>query len=194
MRLSKREMTQTHTSRPPSRSEPVEREALEAIYRDLPIWGPILVAATAIALDVVLPNKLRLGPRWLAPGLEALLVIALALAAPQRRARHYKRRRSVVLILIALLSVTNAVSLALLCHYLVAGAHESGKRTRQRRYRMRGNRTPHHPRMFTARATTNPTVIRATSDWPAISDLAMGVSGIVSVGLNAVALVNDRYR
>jgi hypothetical protein len=87
----------------------------------------MLVAVMAIALDVVLPNKLRLGPRWLAPGLEALLVIALALASPHRRARHYKRRRAVVLTLVALLSATNAVSLALLVHYLVGGGHETGK-------------------------------------------------------------------
>jgi uncharacterized membrane protein len=122
-----RRMTQTHRSRPPQRPEPIELEALEAIYRDLPTWGPLLVVAIAIALDVVLPNKLRLGPRWLLPGLEALLLVGLALASPRRRARHYKRRRAVVLTLIALVSATNAVSLALLVHYLVSGAHETGK-------------------------------------------------------------------
>jgi uncharacterized membrane protein len=124
---SKQQMTQTHSSRPPQHQEPLELEALEAIYRDLPIWEPMIVVAITIALDVLLPNKLRLGPRWLVPGLEALLLIALAAAAPQRRARHYKRRRTVVLVLIALLSATNAVSLALLCHYLIAGGHETGK-------------------------------------------------------------------
>ena len=45
--------------------------------------------------------------------------------------------------------------------------------------------------MFTARATTKPIVTSAVSDCAAISDLAIGVSGIVSVGLNAVALVNE---
>jgi uncharacterized membrane protein len=75
----------------------------------------------------LLPDKLRLGPRWLVPGLEALLLIALAAASPQRRMRHSKRRRAVVLTLIALLSATNAVSLALLCHYLISGGHETGK-------------------------------------------------------------------
>ena len=63
MPLSKRQMTQTHGSRPQHRPEPVELEALEAVYRDLPIWGPMLVVAIAIALDVLLPSKLRLGPR-----------------------------------------------------------------------------------------------------------------------------------
>ena len=48
--------------------------------------------------------------------------------------------------------------------------------------------------MLTARATTSPTVTSAVSDWALISHLADGVRGIVSVGLNAVALVNDVYR
>jgi uncharacterized membrane protein len=116
VQLSKRQMTQTHSSRPQHRTEPVELEALEAVYRDLPIWGPLLVVAIAIALDVVLPSKLRLGPRWLLPGLEALLLVGLAVASPSRRARHYQRRRAVVLTLIALVSATNAVSLGLLVH------------------------------------------------------------------------------
>jgi hypothetical protein len=46
--------------------------------------------------------------------------------------------------------------------------------------------------MFTARATTRPTVTSATSDWAPMSHFADGVSGIVSVGLNAVAFVSDR--
>ena len=51
-----------------------------------------------------------------------------------------------------------------------------------------------HERMLTARATTSPTVTSEASDWPLISHLAMGVSGIVSVGLKAVAFVNETYR
>ena len=39
-----------------------------------------------------------------------------------------------------------------------------------------------------------PTVTNATSAWALISHFAVAVSGIVSVGLNAVELVNDRYR
>ncbi|MGZ4179988.1 MAG: hypothetical protein ACXVUL_04795 [Solirubrobacteraceae bacterium] len=117
-------MTQTHSSRPPRRSEPLELEALEALDRKLPIWGPMLVVATAIAVDVLLPSKLTLGPRWLLPGLEALLLVGLALASPQRRVRHSKRRRTLVLTLIALISATNVVSLALLCHYLVGGPRD----------------------------------------------------------------------
>ncbi len=49
-------------------------------------------------------------------------------------------------------------------------------------------------RMFTARLNTSPTVISDASDCTSISILAHVVMGIVSVGLNAVALVNERYR
>ncbi len=45
--------------------------------------------------------------------------------------------------------------------------------------------------MLTARATTKPTVTSAASACPLIIHLAVGVSGIVSVGLNAVAFVNE---
>ena len=45
--------------------------------------------------------------------------------------------------------------------------------------------------MFTARANTMPIVISDASDCAAISSFAIGVSGIVSVGLKAVAFVND---
>jgi uncharacterized membrane protein len=120
-------MTQTHGSRAQHRHEPVEIEALEAVNRGLPIWGPLVVVAIAIALDVLLPSKLRLGPQWLLPGLEALLLVGLAVASPSRRAQHYKRRRAVVLTLVALVSATNAVSLALLVHFLVTGGHDTGK-------------------------------------------------------------------
>jgi len=49
----------------------------------------------------------------------------------------------------------------------------------------------HQLRMLTARATTSPIVTSAVNDWPAIRALAIGVSGMVSVGLKAVALVKD---
>jgi len=45
--------------------------------------------------------------------------------------------------------------------------------------------------MFTARETTKPIVTSEASDWMPITLLAIGVSGIVSVGENAVALVSD---
>ncbi len=47
-------------------------------------------------------------------------------------------------------------------------------------------------RMFTARAMTRATVTSDTADWNSIAIFAQRDSGSTSVGLNAVALVNDR--
>ncbi len=46
-------------------------------------------------------------------------------------------------------------------------------------------------RTFTARATISPIVTSATADWRAIIALAVRLSGMVSVGLKAVAFVNE---
>lgn len=48
--------------------------------------------------------------------------------------------------------------------------------------------------MLTARAATSPTVTSEIADWASMSIFAHRLSGMVSVGENAVALVNDTYR
>jgi hypothetical protein len=45
--------------------------------------------------------------------------------------------------------------------------------------------------MFTARDMTTATVTNEAKDWSIIKSVAQVVSGIVSIGLNAVALVNE---
>ncbi len=49
-------------------------------------------------------------------------------------------------------------------------------------------------KMLTARATTSATVTRDTADCRVIAIFDQRDSGMVSVGLKAVALVNARYR
>jgi uncharacterized membrane protein len=121
-------MDHTDSPRPPRRSEPAEAiEALEALDRELPIWGPELVVALAIALDLALPNKLTIGPSWLLPSAEALLLLGLIMASPRPRVRHSPARRRVALGLIAIVSAANIVSLALLCHLLLHGGTENGR-------------------------------------------------------------------
>ena len=48
-------------------------------------------------------------------------------------------------------------------------------------------------RIFTARAATNSTVVAEIADSVSIIILTRRVSGIASVGLNAIALVNEMY-
>jgi hypothetical protein len=84
-----------------------------------PFWAPQLVVAGAIALDFSLPDKLTLGPTWLLPAIEALLLVGLMVASPHPRVRHSPLRRRIALGLTALVSIVNSVSLALLCHFLL---------------------------------------------------------------------------
>ncbi len=84
-----------------------------------PWWAPQLLVAGAIALDFLLPNQLAIGPSWLLPGVEGLLLIGLLAATPRPHLRHSPQRRRLALGLTGLVSLVNFVSLILLCHYLL---------------------------------------------------------------------------
>jgi len=92
-----------------------------------PFWGPQLIVAAAIALQFVLPDKLTVGPSWLLPGVEALLLIGLIFFSPQKDVRHSPLRRQVAIGLIALVSAVNAISVILLAHYMLRGHVTDGR-------------------------------------------------------------------
>lgn len=92
------------------------------LERRLPFWEPQLVVLAAIVIDVTLPDRLSpLGPAWVLPALESVLLIGLIIASPHPRMRHSPLRRQLALTLIGVVSVTNIISLTLLCHYLLRG-------------------------------------------------------------------------
>jgi hypothetical protein len=99
---------------------------VEALNRRSPFWGPQALVATAIVLQFVLPEKLTLGPTWLLPGVELLLLLGLIFFSPHTKVRHSRLRRQVAIGLIALVSAVNAVSLYLLAHYLLHGHPKNG--------------------------------------------------------------------
>ena len=106
---------------------------------DLAAWGlptrgehrsPATVAVgVAIALQVVLPDRViqGLGPRWLIPGLEGLLGLALLLANPGRITRESVILRRLSLVLIALINLANVVSLGELIHALLYVSSAQGR-------------------------------------------------------------------
>ncbi len=98
----------------------------ERINRFDPFLAPQLIVAGTLALDLLLPDKLTIGPNWLLPSLEGLLLVVLVLVSPHPRMRHSPLRRRVALIVIGLVSLVNIVSLVLLCHYLLAGGKSNG--------------------------------------------------------------------
>jgi uncharacterized membrane protein len=90
-------------------------------------WPAQLTVLGAIALQLLLPERLTAGPRWLIPACEGLLLVGLALASPRQLEREHTHRRVVALGLIALVSAANIYSLGALTHYLLHHNVTSGR-------------------------------------------------------------------
>jgi hypothetical protein len=92
-----------------------------------PYWEPQAVVLAALLLDLALPSKLTIGPSWLLPSVEGLLLLGLAMASPQPRLRHSPLRRRVAISLIAVVSAVNIYSLGVLTHDLLHGKIQNGR-------------------------------------------------------------------
>jgi uncharacterized membrane protein len=92
-----------------------------------PVWPAQVTVLAAIALQLTLPERLTLGPRWLLPSLEGLLVLGLMLASPRELEFEHPRRRRLALALIAFVSFANIYSLTelskSLLHHHVNNGH-----------------------------------------------------------------------
>jgi uncharacterized membrane protein len=99
------------------------RERLERTESFLPAQ---LTMLAAIVLYLTLPKKLTVGPNWLLPAVEALLLVGLVVATPRGELHHSPKRRRVALLLTGLVSVVSLASLFLLVHYLLKGGKAGG--------------------------------------------------------------------
>lgn len=81
-------------------------------------WPPQLVVALAIALQLLLPDRLSAGSHLLLPSIEAVMLVSLVVASPQQIQDRHRTRRRIALALSALASIANGISLALLSHQL----------------------------------------------------------------------------
>jgi uncharacterized membrane protein len=84
-----------------------------------PFWPAQATILGAIALQLLLPERLTVGPTYLVPALEGALLIGMAFASPRQLEREHPRRRMVAIGLTALVSVANVYSLGALTHYLL---------------------------------------------------------------------------
>jgi uncharacterized membrane protein len=88
--------------------------------RTEPRWPARIAVGVAIALQVILPDRLDLGPRWLIPSLEAALgLVLIVTTSPSRRGREPAFLRVVSIGLIALINAANLVSLGYLVNDLL---------------------------------------------------------------------------
>jgi uncharacterized membrane protein len=103
-----------------------EAAHMATLLRREPFWQAQAALVGVVILYLALPGKFVVGPGWLMPALELLLVVGLWFDRPRvgrERARH---ERTVVLALLALVAVSNLLSLELLVHYLLKGGKAGG--------------------------------------------------------------------
>ena len=102
-------------------------EVLEAhIREEEPFWPAQIAAAAALLLYLTLPNKLVIGPGWLIPAVEGVLLTGLVISTPTRHRDQSPFRRGLVIFLLGAVSMTTLISLVLLTHYLLQGGKAAG--------------------------------------------------------------------
>ena len=90
-------------------------------------WGAQIVVLAAILLDLSLPSKLTIGPAWLLPSVEGILLVGLVVASPDPHVGGSPHRRRLAIAMIGMVSVVNIFSLFELVHYLLHGGKENGR-------------------------------------------------------------------
>jgi uncharacterized membrane protein len=89
----------------------------------------VVAIAVAISLQWVLPEGLILQPRWVLPGVEAVLLVLLVAGNPVRLERGHTLLRLGSLALVAVMTLANGISAILLIDRLLTGHGGSDPRT-----------------------------------------------------------------
>lgn len=95
--------------------------AWRRVTRGEPRWQVTLAIAAALAMQLALPRRVVIGPRWVLPVLGVLLLIGLVAANPHRIERESKWLRGASMALIVVISLANAGSALRLVVRLVEG-------------------------------------------------------------------------
>ena len=82
-------------------------------------WPIQLTVLVAIGLQIGLAKRLTVGPSWLLPALEGVLLIGLSMATPRQLEHEHKGRRRAAITLTAVVSAANVFSLVELTHFLL---------------------------------------------------------------------------
>jgi uncharacterized membrane protein len=84
-----------------------------------PFWPAQLTVLAAIGLQVALPERLTVGPMWLVPAMEGVLLAGLVLVNRNQIEDEHPRRRRAALALTAIVTAANIYSLGALTHFLL---------------------------------------------------------------------------
>jgi hypothetical protein len=94
---------------------PASMQAKKPALQHEPRWHASLAVIAALGLYVSLPERLTVGPFWVAPALVMGLLIPLSIIAP-RRHRETRRMRFASIMLIAIMNFFNIASVFLLIY------------------------------------------------------------------------------
>lgn len=90
-------------------------------------WPAQATVLAAIGLQLLLPTRLTVGPTWLLPALEAVLLVGVTIASPRRIEYEHAGRRRLALVMTGLVSLANIVSLVLLSRQLLHHSSPNGR-------------------------------------------------------------------
>jgi uncharacterized membrane protein len=94
--------------------------------RGEPRWPGVCATLVAIALYLVLPQRLLVAPRYVLPALELLLLVPLVAVNPRRLTRQTRASRVLSLALVALIAAGNLTALGMLVRDLVSAGVKDG--------------------------------------------------------------------
>ena len=86
-------------------------------------WWIVLSMVVTIAAQFALPARFVLHPAYIAPTVEAVLLVVLTIMHPDRLSRRTQRLRVASQFLLAIIAATNATSVVLLIHAITTGGH-----------------------------------------------------------------------
>jgi len=105
---------------PPGRPYPPPPRAESA-------WPAEATVLLAIALQLLLPERVTAGPTWLVPSLEVVLLVGLAVSTPRQLEREHTLRRNSAMVITGVVSLANIYSLLLLANGLLHHATTNGR-------------------------------------------------------------------
>ena len=90
-----------------------------------PRWPMAGAVLAAMVLTILLPDGLRLGPRWLLPLIEGLLLVAVVAGDPGRITRRSRELRALSIVLVSVLVFSALWATVLLIDHLINGGAET---------------------------------------------------------------------
>jgi hypothetical protein len=88
-------------------------------------WPSAVAVLAAMVLTILLPDAVRIGPNWLLPLAEGILLIALIVGDPGKIDRSSKLLRALSLVLVAVLVLQSVWATAFLIKVLIQGGPET---------------------------------------------------------------------